>query len=188
MDFKSIQKGHILLAIPTTNVSDLIFSRSVVLITEQEPEGSVGFIINKPLDVEINTLVPEINANFTVYHGGPVEQDKLFYLHKKASVIPGSIHIVDDLYWGGDYDVLINLINTGQILKEDIRFFLGYSGWDYEQLKNEIDDTYWIHLNNFTDYKKIFLTPSRILWKTYIQKQGKEHSIWVNTPDNPDYN
>ena len=188
MDYKSIQKGHILLAIPTTNTPDLVFSRSVILIAEQELEGSVGFILNKPLDVEINTLVPEIEAHFTVYHGGPVEQDKLFYLHRKPLLIPGSIPIADDLYWGGDYDTLITLINTGQIEKEDLRFFLGYSGWDYEQLKNEIEDTYWIHIAKSTDYKKIFLTPSRILWKTYIQNQGKEHAIWVNAPDNPDYN
>jgi putative transcriptional regulator len=45
----------------------------VILLADHDEEGSVGFIINKPLKY-INDLLPEINASFKIYNGGPVEQ------------------------------------------------------------------------------------------------------------------
>lgn len=183
-----INKGDFLLSLPTTAAENHIFSRSVILIAEYEEEGAIGFILNKPLDVEINTLISEINANFTIYHGGPVEQDKVFFLHVRPDLIPNSIPINEHIYWGGDYDQVVHLINSNQLKKNDIRFFLGYSGWDFDQLHNEIDDNFWIHLYDNIDCKKIFPTPSQTLWKSFIQELGKEYSIWLNAPENPDFN
>jgi putative transcriptional regulator len=50
----------------------------VILLADHDEEGSVGFIINKPLKYTINDLLPEINASFKIYNGGPVEQDNLY--------------------------------------------------------------------------------------------------------------
>ena len=72
------KRGHLLVAEPAI-VGDLSFNRSVILLADHNAEGTVGFIMNKPLKYTINDLIPEINANFTVYNGGPVEQDNLIY-------------------------------------------------------------------------------------------------------------
>lgn len=183
-----INKGDFLLSLPTTATGDSVFSRSVIILAEYEEEGAIGFILNKPLDIEINSLISEINANFTIYHGGPVEQDKVFFLHVRPDLISNGVAINEHMYWGGDYDQVVHLINSKKLEKEDIRFFLGYSGWDFDQLHNEIDDNFWIHIYDNIDYKKIFLTPSQTLWKSFIQDLGKEYSIWVNAPENPDFN
>ena len=121
------KKGCLLVAEPTI-LNDMSFNRSVILLTEHTKDGSVGFILNKPLSYSINELIPEINANFMVYNGGPVEQDNLYFLHNVPELIPESVEISYGLYWGGDFETTKDLINEGKISKENIRFLLVYSG------------------------------------------------------------
>jgi putative transcriptional regulator len=68
------KKGDLLIAEPSI-IGDMSFNRSIVLLADHNNEGSIGFIINKPLEYTISDLVPEVEAPFKVYNGGPVEQD-----------------------------------------------------------------------------------------------------------------
>ena len=86
------KKGHLLIAEPST-LGDVSFNRSVVLLAEHNDEGSIGFILNKPLNYTINDLLPEIEASFKIYNGGPVEQDNLYFIHNIPEIIPNSIEI-----------------------------------------------------------------------------------------------
>ena len=110
------KKGHLLIAEPSI-LGDQSFNRSVVLLAEHNEEGSVGFILNKPLSYTLNDLVPEINAKFTIYNGGPVEQDNLYFIHNIPDIIPNSIEIANGIYWGGDFESTKDLINSGAISK-----------------------------------------------------------------------
>ena len=85
-----IKKGHLLIAEPSI-LGDLSFNRSVILLADHNTEGSVGFILNKPLDYSVNDLVPEVDATFTIYNGGPVEQDNLYFIHNIPELIPNSV-------------------------------------------------------------------------------------------------
>jgi len=76
------KKGHLLIAEPSI-LGDVSFNRSVILLADHNEEGSIGFILNKPLDYTINDLIPEIEGAFKIYNGGPVEQDNLYFIHKK---------------------------------------------------------------------------------------------------------
>ncbi len=60
---EKLQKGQLLIAEPSI-IGDLSFNRSVILLADHTEEGSVGFILNKPLDYTINDLLPEIEASF----------------------------------------------------------------------------------------------------------------------------
>ena len=73
------QKGHLLVAEPTLT-GDVSFNRSVVLLAEHNDEGSVGFILNKPLEYSINDLIYDIDIPLPVFNGGPVEQDNLYFI------------------------------------------------------------------------------------------------------------
>ena len=75
------EKGKLLIAEPALT-GDVSFNRSVVLLAEHNDEGSVGCILNKPLEYDISDLVPEIKMPFKVFNGGPVEQDNLYFIHK----------------------------------------------------------------------------------------------------------
>ncbi len=183
----SIQRGDQLISLPSAHNADLIFSRSVILLTEHSQDGSVGFILNKPLDLTLSDLLPNVESAFTIYDGGPVQKNRIFYIHTRPELIPDSIHIVDDLYWGVDFEELSNILSLGILNKNDIRFFLGYSGWDCDQLKNEIEDNFWVTSNKL-ETKSIFYQSPKDLWKSSLAKLGKKYSLWLNAPENPNFN
>ena len=135
---EKLKKGHLLIAEPSI-IGDLSFNRSVILLADHNKEGSIGFIINKPLKYTINDLIPEIDANFKIYNGGPVEQDNLYFIHNIPDLIPNSVEISNGIYWGGDFESVKELINQRKINKNNIRFFLGYTGWEEDQLESEME-------------------------------------------------
>lgn len=183
MQIKSITKGKILIAQPA--LGDSTFNRSVILLTDHNELGSIGFILNKPLNHSVNLYVSELESDFPVYEGGPVEMDKVFYVHNRPDIIRNSVHIVDNLYWSGDYEDVKRAINESLITENQIRFFLGYSGWGESQLQHEIDDNAWIVINNEID---IFQEWDTNLWRSQMKKLGGEHLLWLNTPADPSMN
>jgi putative transcriptional regulator len=73
-----------------------------------------------------------------------VEQDNLYFIHNVPDLIPNSIEISNGIYWGGDFESAKQLINNKKITKDNIRFFLGYTGWDEHQLETEMNSNSWI--------------------------------------------
>lgn len=180
------KRGNLLIAEPTI-LGDISFNRSIILLADHNEDGSIGFILNKPLEYTINDLVPEIEAPFKVYNGGPVEQDNLYFIHRVPELIPNSLEISLGVYWGGDFNNVAELIANNKIKETDIRFFLGYSGWDVNQLENELKNNSWLVTENI--YKKdIIAKDYESFWKEKMLEFGEEYSIWSNAPENPNYN
>jgi len=180
---EKLKKGQLLIAEPSI-IGDISFNRSVILLADHNDEGSVGFIINKPLKYTINDLVPDVEASFKIYNGGPVEQDNLYFIHNVPDLIPNSVEISSGIFWGGDFELTKNLINAGQIKKDNIRFFLGYTGWEAKQLENEMQSNSWILAENM--YRnKIIGKSTTDFWKEKILELGGDYIIWSNAPENP---
>ncbi|NAS12948.1 YqgE/AlgH family protein [Poritiphilus flavus] len=180
------KKGSLLIAEPALT-GDVSFNRSVVLLAEHNEEGSVGFILNKPLDYDISDLVSEITVPFQVYNGGPVEQDNLYFIHKVPHLINNSVEISDGIFWGGDFDTTVELINQRTITSNDIRFFLGYSGWASLQLDQELLSKSWIVVPN--EYESgIIQKSSAAFWKEKMMQLGGDYLLWSNAPENPNLN
>ncbi|MFY8066390.1 MAG: YqgE/AlgH family protein [Flavobacterium sp.] len=180
---EKLQKGQLLIAEPSI-IGDLSFNRSVILLADHNENGSVGFILNKPLKYTIKDLLPDIEAKFKIYNGGPVEQDNLYFIHNVPDLIPNSIEISKGIFWGGNFELTKDLINQGLIKKSNIRFFLGYTGWDSEQLESEMQSNSWILTNNIYD-KDILGKSSAHFWKEKILELGGDYLIWSNAPENP---
>jgi len=180
---EKLKKGQLLIAEPSI-IGDLSFNRSVILLAEHNKDGSVGFILNKPLKYTIKDLVPNIEANFKIYNGGPVEQDNLYFIHNIPELITNSIEISSGIFWGGDFELTRSLINEGKIKKDNIRFFLGYTGWETLQLENEMESNSWIIAENL--YRnKIIGKSTTDFWKEKILELGGDYIIWSNAPENP---
>ena len=176
-------QGKILVADPSI-FDDQNFHRSVVIIANNKDRNVLGFIVNKPLSYSINDIMPEIIIDLKLYYGGPVDQDNLFVVHNAGHLIPNSIKIDDYLFWGGNFEKLVDLLNKGIIKKNNIRFFLGYSGWSNEQLEQEIKSNTWIPIkNHFKD--KILNLDSDTIWKNQMLALGGKYLLWSNTPENP---
>lgn len=168
-------------------LGDPNFDRSVILLTEHNENGSIGFVINKPIELKLDDIVigfPSLDT--IVYHGGPVQQDNLYFIHNKGALIPGSDHIKGDLYWGGDLEPLKEMIKCGLVTSADIRFYLGYSGWGEGQLQAEIQEKSWLILENST--LDIFKDDALEMWKDTMMNVGGNYPLWANSPADPALN
>ena len=173
------QKGRLLIAEPAI-LNDSSFKRSIILLTEHNDENSIGFILNRPLKFTVQDLIPEIDCQFTVYQGGPVEQDNLYFVHKVPELIPDSIEVANGIYWGGNFDSLKELLNNQTIQNNDIRFFLGYSGWEINQLEDELKMDSWFVTEN--DFPNVFVADNSNIWKNKLLQKGGKYKIWANAP------
>ena len=173
------EKGRLLIAEPTI-LNDTSFKRTIILLTEHTSISSVGFILNRPLEYVLSDLVPDINCDFTIYQGGPVEQDNLYFIHKVPHLIPNSIEVANGIYWGGNFELLKELLIENKLKSTDIRFFLGYSGWGKHQLDDELNTDSWFISEN--DYKNILTTNNESLWKEKLLQKGGKYKIWANAP------
>ena len=180
------EKGNLLIAEPSI-IGDLSFNRAVILIADHNQLGSVGFILNKQLDYNLSDLIEGTESDFPIYNGGPVEQDNLYFIHKSPDLIPDSIEISQGIFWGGDFSTVLGLINEGKITTDDIKFFLGYSGWEENQLDSELESNAWLVSEN-TYNNTIISKSSSEFWKEKMLELGGEYSIWSNAPENPSYN
>jgi putative transcriptional regulator len=178
-------KGKLLIAEPSI-LSDSSFNRSVVYLTEHNDKGSVGFIMNKPSPYTIGDLIPEIESDLKVYFGGPVSEDNLYFVHKVPELIPDSLEIGNGIYWGGDFETIQRLLKEETLSNNEIRFFLGYSGWSEQQLEEELSTTSWLIIEN--KFKNLFRISHLTFWKNELMKLGGIYKLWANAPKDPSLN
>lgn len=178
-------EGQVLLAEPMLN--NIHFGRSVILLIEHNStEGSFGIVINKPIRTNISKLIEDFPYfDGPMYIGGPVEEDRLFFLHSFGD-IPEAIKVMDGLYFGGDIEVIKSLIISGQANKNNLRFFLGYSGWEPGQLKKELQENAWAVTD--ANAKQILTTPHKALWQRLSKKLGGKYQYWNMFPRDPRMN
>ena len=174
--------GKLLVASPSI-LNDHVFSRSVILMTENSSIGSMGFIVNKETNYSLEDLIPESKLNVPLFDGGPVNNDKLFYIHNNKN-IPESIKIAENLFWGGDFNFIMNGIKEKKFHINSFKFISGYSGWEKNQLENEIKLKSWLIIKNDYDLIKI----KNNLWSKIIKDVGGETAYFFMAPDYPGLN
>lgn len=127
-------------------LSDPNFMRSVVYLMEHDSGGTLGFIINRPVDIVLRDLWAECPSRLggirIACEGGPVERQKGLLLHGCPD-LPGCQPMGLGLAIGGDLDALVERFQDGPDPRGP-RLFLGHSGWGPGQLANEIDEGAWI--------------------------------------------
>ncbi|MCB0477918.1 MAG: YqgE/AlgH family protein [Crocinitomicaceae bacterium] len=176
------RKGRFLLAEPF--LQEQHFHRSVVYLCDHNEEGSFGFVLNKYLEISPTELVEKIpNKDLQISIGGPVDDSSLFYLHKSGDLIENAIPIADDIFIGGSFETVAELLTSGKINENEISFFLGYSGWSENQLNQEIESKSWLVAESADPAKYIF-GKDKDLWKNLMAEQGRRHEILSKFPDN----
>jgi len=98
-----------------------------------------------------------------LYEGGPVEVEHLFFLHCRPDLIEGGTPVFDSVYLGGNFKQAVQCINDKLIATNDIKLFVGYSGWDGGQLEAEIAEGGWLVAD--TDASTIFSSGIASLWE-----------------------
>jgi putative transcriptional regulator len=178
-------KGKILISEPF--LPDTFFNRSIVYLTDHSPQGSVGFILNKKLDLKISAAIEgfeDMDENLNM--GGPVAPDTLHYLHNMGDLVPDSVLIEGNIFWGGDIETIRELIRSKRIIKSQIRFFLGYSGWSPGQLEHELKEDSWVIARVKPDI--VMNSRGDDTWKRVLRGFTNKYRMWAEFPESPEMN
>lgn len=183
-----IQPATGILLIAEPFLKDPNFMRTVVLLCRHETaQGSFGFVLNKEFHQTLNELIPELAGfEWPVYNGGPVQMDTLHYLHEYPHLLPDCQEVCEGVYWGGDFEILKELIQENSIDPLKIKFFLGYSGWDASQLDAEMEEKTWLTVS--ANRNLVFGTAMEEIWKTSLKSMGGKYEMMIHFPTDPQLN
>jgi putative transcriptional regulator len=172
-------KGKILISTP--DISGDIFSRSVVLIIEHDENSAFGLILNKKNSKMSNRFKNFFDFKIEVYDGGPVENEKVFFIIKGKKVSETYTEINQEFYVTEDIETVINSVLSKELSIDDVKIFSGYSGWGALQLDSEINRKMWTVVDVYNlDYT---LPNDQTLWKSIMQNLGGEYLLWANAPE-----
>jgi putative transcriptional regulator len=179
------KQGHILIAEPF--LSGSYFNRSIIIIASYSEKGAVGFILNKKVDYPVEDIFVDFpDFDSEIHIGGPVGTDSIYFIHTLGDTIPGSVLIKEKLYLGGDFTALKRQIQLGLVEHNQVRFFLGYSGWDAGQLEEEIAENSWLVAD--ISQADLMSLEENTMWSETVRAMGGRYSMWENFPENPSLN
>ncbi len=175
-------KGKMLVSEPY--LADPNFERTLVLLCEHNDEGSFGFVLNKPSIARMGDVLEGLKGlDAPVYIGGPVQQDTLHFIHQCAD-LEGATEITPGVFWGGNFEGLLVNLDIQKMNVDDVKFFLGYSGWAAGQLEGELKTDSWIVSDRITP-ELIFETDHQEMWKKALRIMGGRFSVYSNYPADP---
>ena len=182
-----IEPGAGILLISDPFLKDPNFRRTVVLLCEHKDESSFGLVLNRTFEQTLGELITELeDFSVPVHYGGPVQMDTLRFLHQLPQEIPGGHAITKDIYWGGDFEMVISLLKKGTLDLGKIRFYLGYSGWGSGQLTDELTEKSWLTAN--ATRKLVFQTSVSDIWKESLKSMGGDFEQLIHYPIDPQLN
>ena len=185
MTKRPVKIGDVLLSEPF--MLDSNFRRSAVLLCEHNEEGSIGFILNKKLDMQVDELIADFPPfEAPVYFGGPVQTDTIHYVHNAGELLDDAYQVTRGVWWGGNFEKLKVLISSDLIQPDNIRFFVGYSGWGTGQLEEEMKTGSWVIADMHPNY--LFKSKPGHLWQQIMSNKGSAYSIIATMPDGATYN
>ncbi len=141
-------RNHFLIAMPA--LADPNFAHTVTYICEHNPEGALGIVINRPMDISLGDVLnhmkiqpgEHVDTAVPVYTGGPVQPERGFVLHQPTGAWTSSLPITDDIALTTSRDIM-TAIGHGEGPRQFL-LALGYAGWGAGQLEQEIIDNAWL--------------------------------------------
>ncbi|MCZ6767850.1 MAG: YqgE/AlgH family protein [Acidobacteria bacterium] len=162
-----LEKGVFLVA--SSDLQDPRFRYTVVLLLTHGLEGTLGLILNRASEMPVSELFPDLNSpgqeSNLLFYGGPVGLDGLFFLTRSGEPPNRGTHVLEDVYFSGDRKLLEELLQQGKGPNE-LRVFLGHSGWSPGQLAAEIAHGDWQLVR--ADAQTLFEKDLDKLWRDLI--------------------
>ena len=142
----ALQAGSFLAS--TAALDGTVFEKATVFISEYNERGATGFILNKPFGRRLNELEEfKDSPAFPIYEGGPVDQEHLFFVHRRPELAAGG-EAVNGIYTGGDFKQAVTAIKAHTLTPADAKILLGYCGWDAGELEAEIAEGSWVEVKD----------------------------------------
>ncbi len=181
-------RGALLVAEPF--LKEKYFNHAVICLIDYEiGETSMGIVMNKMTNYTLSDLISTVTRKepIPIYCGGPMSCDRLYFIHTLGDIIPGARCICPGLYIGGDFDSMLDYVNSDYPVEGTIRFYLGYSGWGIGQLDEELKDNVWA-VTSITDADSILLGAEDGYWHGQVRSMGNNYKGWLYHPQNPRLN
>ena len=183
---------HFLIAMP--GLEDETFAKSVVYLCEHSERGALGLVINKPSDINLQSLLQKVDLDLRrqdltdtpVFQGGPVQTERGFVLHDamqadsekpEDSGYSSTLSIPGGLEMTTSKDVL-EALSTGAGPRR-VLVTLGYASWGEGQLESELAENTWLTVG--ADPAVIFDTPIGQRWDRALGLLGLQ--AWMLSPD-----
>lgn len=140
--------NHLLIAMPSLH--DPNFERTVIYLCEHHEMGSVGLIINRPMQFPLSIVFEQLeiqpirleNNRLPLMFGGPVQPERGFVIHKQAGGWRSSLVLQDEVTVTTSNDIIRAIAqDTGP---KDVLVTLGYAAWTGNQLEQEVMDNVWL--------------------------------------------
>lgn len=165
-------------------LDDPNFRRAVVLLVHHGTEGSFGIVLNRALDLTITELMENSGIRWptgvgSVGWGGPVQPERGWVVFGSDGSVTGtSEENVATLQQGvcvtGSLDMLRTVATSPPA---DVRLFLGYAGWDAEQLQHELVEGAWLLAPMRRDV--VFETAADEMWESVVRGLGVDPTALV---------
>jgi len=163
--------------IASRQLLDPQFAETVVLLIEYNQRGAMGIIINRPSELKLSAVLPEIQVlgerPDTIYLGGPVAKNQLLLLIRTSSPPEGSRLVFEDIHVSSSQAVIKRMIKNPEG-EERFRVYAGYAGWAPGQLDNEIATGGWHVLR--ADAETVFDKSASEIWPDLIHRSSAQ---WV---------
>lgn len=168
-----IKKGVFLVA--DLRLLDPNFSKTVVLITQHGPGGSVGVVINRPTRTPLSRAFPKTQEfekrSETIFIGGPVQREVMILLLRTERPPEVAVPVFEKVYVAPPVETLTDLI-TQEDLKDPFRVYSGYAGWAPGQLQGEIDRGDWRVLPG--DAELLFQEETASIWEEMFRRSSQQ--------------
>lgn len=140
--------NHLLIAMPSLH--DPNFERSVVYLCEHHTQGSVGLIINRPMQYPLSVVFEQLEIEpirveqnrLPLLFGGPVQPERGFVIHKQIGGWRSSLFLQDEVTVTTSNDIIRAIAQDAG--PKDVLITLGYSSWSEKQLEKEVVDNMWL--------------------------------------------
>lgn len=179
------RKGRLLITEPF--LEGEYFERAVILLCEHNEEGTFGFVLNKYIDIGLDHFegIPEFETRLAT--GGPVSTKNLYYIHTLGDKLKGSFQVFGSLWAGGDFEQLKEMMANKEVAHNQIRFFMGYSGWVANQLEGELKHNSWL-VSDIKSIDDVMNVDYENIWNDYMEQQGGKYKAFAHFPKNPALN
>jgi putative transcriptional regulator len=156
-----LQTGNIIISTHSLNGTN--FEKAAIVITEHNEKGTIGYVFNKPFPRNFNELEEfKHSVPVPLYAGGPVQTDMLYFMHRRPDLIEKGEPVAGDVLMGSDFKKAVQLLNNAQLSVDDMRLFIGYCGWDANELEAEITEGSWQVTHAAVDI--VFSTSTETIW------------------------
>lgn len=189
-----VGQGTLLIAGP--RLVDPNFRRTVVLLCEHNDEGSLGLVLNRPIDAPLGKVFPQFASIARdpgyVYCGGPVDNTRMLALQRlcedDAGIESWRADPSDQVHVRlvADVEGALTAIEEGTSDPGQFRFYLGYAGWGPGQLDQELGEDSWVVRP--ADVELVFHDHPERTWSSALQQLGGVYRLYAQMPLDPGLN